>query len=224
MLTIITLQNNAHSLYWNRVKCTDMSVQDHSIQLRQKQTDVTESEHWTCPKCTLLNNAEMFPFGFLSNDSINNMNSSNSMHKLDMIPEFKITSKITKINEICSNDIDDKIPNNVNCTYFTNEEFSSLPKTKNSFNLFHANVNGIEIILKKFNAICISETSQRESTMFCKNIDLKHYHTPISTGTKTAKGCTAIYVLKDHDSLERYDLKTCNVEYESTWVEKIIKK
>ena len=219
-----------HCLYWIHVKCTDMSVQDHSNQLCQKQTDVTESEHWTCPKCTLLNNAEMFPFGLLSNDYINNMNSSNSMHKLEMIPEFEITSQITKINEICSNDIDDNIPNNVNCKYFTNEEFSSLPKTKNSFNLFHANVNGIEnhfedletVIVDSnlnFSAICISETSQRESTMFCKNIDLKHYHKPISTGTKTAKGGIAIYVLKDHDSLERYDLKTCNVEYESTWVE-----
>ena len=71
------------------------------------------------------------------------MNSSNSMHKLDMIPGFEITSKITKINEICSNDIDDNIPNNVHCKYFTNEEFSSLPKTKN-FNLFHGNVNGIK--------------------------------------------------------------------------------
>ena len=65
-----------------------------------------------------------------------------------------------------------------------------------------------------FNVICISETSQRESTMFCKNIDLKNYHTPISTGTKTAKGGTAM-----HDSLERYDLKMRNIEYESTWVE-----
>ena len=205
-----------------------VNIPEHT--LKQKTTDVTESDHWTCPKCTLLNNAEMFPFGLLSNDYINNMNSSNSMHKLDMIPEFKITSQITKINEICSNDIDDNIPNNVNCKYFTNEEVSSLPKTKNSFNLFHANVNGVENHFEdletvsvdsnlNFNAICISETSQRESTMFCKNIDLKHYHTPISTGTNTAKGGTAIYVLKDHDSLERYDLKTCNVEYESTWVE-----
>ena len=181
MLTIIILQNNAHTVFtgWIHLKCTDMSVQDHSIQLSQKQTDVTESEHWTCPKCTLLNNAEMFPFGLLSNDYINNMNSSNSMHKLDMIPEFEITSQITKINEICSNDIDDNIPNNVNCKYFTNEEFSSLPKTKNSFNLFHANVNGIEnhfedletVIVDSnlnFNAICISETSQRESICFVK--------------------------------------------------------
>ena len=117
----------------------------------------------------------MFPFGLLSNDYIHNMNSSNSMHKLgmipEMIPEFEITSTITKINETCSNDIDNNIPNNVNCKYFTNEEFSSLPKTKNSFNLLHAKVNGIEnhfedletVIVDSnlnFNVICISETSQ----------------------------------------------------------------
>ena len=31
-----------------------------------------------------------------------------------MIPEFEITSTITKIDDICSNDIDNSIPNNVN--------------------------------------------------------------------------------------------------------------
>ena len=165
--------------YWIHVKCTDMSVQEHNIQLSQKQTDITESKQLTCPKCTMWNNAEMFPFGLLSNDYIHNMNSSNSMHKLEMIPEFEITSTITKINETSSNDIDNSIPNNVNCKYFTNEKFSSLQKTKNSFNLLHAKVNGIEnhfedletVIVDSnlnFNVICISETSQRESTCFVK--------------------------------------------------------
>ena len=83
-----------------------LSTYRYRIQLSQKQTDITESEHWTCP------------FGLLSNDYINNMNSSNSMHKLDMMPEFEITSQITISNEICSNDIDDNIPNNVNCKSF----------------------------------------------------------------------------------------------------------
>ena len=67
----------------------------------------------------------MYYSGFLSSDYINNMNSSNSMHKLDMTPEFEITSTIIKINDTCSNDIDNNIQNN--CKYFTNEEFSSLP-------------------------------------------------------------------------------------------------
>ena len=53
-----------------------------------------------------------------------------------MIPEFEISSAITKIDDICSNDIDNSIPNNVNCKYFTNEEFSNLQKTKYSFNVF----------------------------------------------------------------------------------------
>ena len=86
----------------------------------------------------------MFPLGLLSSDNIKNMNSSNSMHKLDMIAEFEITSIITKIDDICSNDIDNSIPNNVNCKCFTNEEFSNLPKTKNYFNILHANVDDIE--------------------------------------------------------------------------------
>ena len=46
----------------------------------------------------------------------------------------------------------------------------------------------------------------------------------ISKGTKTTKGVTAIYILEDHDSIERYDQKTHNIEYESTWVEIIIIK
>ena len=40
----------------------------YNIQLSQKQTDVTESKQWTCPKCTTVNNAEMFPFGLLSSE------------------------------------------------------------------------------------------------------------------------------------------------------------
>ena len=39
----------------------------------------------------------MFPFGLLSNDYINNTNSSTSMHKLDMIPEFEMTSTSLKL-------------------------------------------------------------------------------------------------------------------------------
>ena len=69
---------------WIHVKCTDISVEEHSnqIQSNQNQPDITENIEWICPKCTITKNIEMFPFGLLS-DNIKNMNSSNSMHKLD---------------------------------------------------------------------------------------------------------------------------------------------
>ena len=100
----------------------------------------------------------MFQFGLLSNDYINNMNSFNSMHKLDMIPEFEITSKITKINEICSIDIDDNIPNNVNCKYFTNEEVSSLPKIKTPSIFSMLMLTASKIILKTLKQLLLIQT------------------------------------------------------------------
>ena len=69
-----------------------------------------------------------------------------------------------------------------------------------------------------FNAICITETSQRENDEFKRNINLDNFH-PVSTGTKTTRGGTAIYVKSTHHTIERNDLKICNKEYESTWIE-----
>ena len=45
-----------------------------------------------------------------------------------------------------------------------------------------------------FNAICITETSQRENDEFKRNINVENFHPVFSTGTKTARGGTAIYV------------------------------
>ena len=61
---------------------------------------------------------------------------------------------------------------------------------KNSLSLFHANVNGLEshfdeLIISdanlKYNAICISETSQKDTAMFKRNVNLDNLH-PILVG------------------------------------------
>ena len=79
----------------------------------------------------------MFPFGLLSSDNIKNMNSSNSMHQREMIPEFEITSTITKIDDICSNDIDNiyQIMSTVNIIPMKNFQIfrSSENKNRKSF-------------------------------------------------------------------------------------------
>ena len=67
------------------------------------------------------------------------------------------------------------------------------------------------------NAICITETSQRENDEFKRNINLENFHPVFSTATKTARGGTAIYVKSSHHTIERIDI--CNKEYESTWIE-----
>ena len=52
---------------------------------------------------------------------------------------------------------------------------------------------------------------------FKRNIE--NFHPVFSTGTKTARGGTAIYVKSTHHTIERNDLKICNKEYESTRIE-----
>ena len=75
-----------------------------------------------------------------------------------------------------------------------------------------------------FNAICITETSQRENDEFNRDINLENFHPVFSTGTKTARGGTAIYVKSTHHTIERNDLNICNTEYESTWIEVLNQK
>ena len=70
----------------------------------------------------------------------------------------------------------------------------------------------------KLDIIAITETSEKDETGFVTNVEIEGYdlfHTP----TLSAKGGSAIYVNKNYDSLERYDLNIKDIEYEITWIE-----
>ena len=82
-----------------------------------------------CPKCTVLQNAEHFPFGLESTYELYKINMSNSMKLVEMIPEFEINSQILRVDDLCSKDIDENLVNKINCKYFTNDEFSKLSMT-----------------------------------------------------------------------------------------------
>ena len=68
----------------------------------------------------------------------------------------------------------------------------------------------------------ITETSQKSSGNFIKNISMEAYDI-YSTGSLSARGGTAIYVNKNFNSFERNDLNIINDEYESVWIEINIK-
>ena len=57
------------------------------------------------------------------------------MKKVEMIPEFEIASSISNIIDLNSHDIDLNLSENINCNYYTNEDFSKLPYKENSFNM-----------------------------------------------------------------------------------------
>ena len=78
------------------------------------------------------------------------------MRKFNSLPKFDV---LTEISRFSSCDIDANLDTNLNCNYYTVDDFHKLQFEKN-FNLFHSNVNGIEShfeVLHKFVSNCPSK-------------------------------------------------------------------
>ena len=160
--------------FWIHIRCNGISVEDYKdfITRNENNPDLIVNEEWNCLNCTITERASIFPFGLESNYDLNCINFSNSMKFLKMIPEFEIASNVSKVNS--SHDIDVNTVDTINCQYYTNDEFSKLVPTRNSFNIMHCNVDGYETHFdnlhhffveanKDFDVICISETSQQKN-------------------------------------------------------------
>ena len=107
-------------------------------------------------------------------------------------------------------------------------DFQKLKIEKN-FNIFHANVNGLEPKFETLHTflngaksamdvIAITETSENKDHSFIKNVEMEGYKL-FSTPTNSAKGGTALYAKENFDVFERTELKTQNSLLESTWIE-----
>ena len=86
-----------------------------------------------------------------------------------------------------------------------------------NLNIFHSNVNGLEtkfdnlhefLSCSPFNIdfVAITETSQTNNENVIRNVCIDGYDL-YSTGSKSAKGRTAIYVTNKFNSFERNDIE-----------------
>ena len=147
---------------------------------------------------------------------------------LESLPNVEIINETKSFSDFSSNDVNNELPSKTSCKYYSVKDFHILKIQKN-LNIFHANVNGlgskvdnlkefVSTTPTKMDILAITETSEKEDTGFLGNIEIEGfdiYH----TSTKTSKGGTAIYVNKRYYSIERCDLNTENVEFETTWIE-----
>ena len=127
------------------IRCNGISIDEYKIRLTSNinNPDKINVENWTCLQCNISERAYIFPFGNENSYERNCMNSIDSMKQTEIVPGFEIVSKAMKANNI-ANDIDEQSIYNVNCKYYSCEEFLKLSNNINSFNLFHSNVNGYE--------------------------------------------------------------------------------
>ena len=57
---------------WVHIKCTDLTLDDYNHRIEQNNLNpaLTDSEAWNCPKCTIVLNVHLYPFGLLSTPEV----------------------------------------------------------------------------------------------------------------------------------------------------------
>ena len=210
---------------WTHRKCEGMSVETYNYWI--KTNDIPELTY-DCLYCTMKQNHENFPFTLAENSDIENINNSDNMRFCENLPTLEEIYETNNFDSYPQPLEEGKLPSNLNSKYYSVSDFQKLKVEKN-FNIFHANVNGLESkfhILHNFlsgaktamDIIAISETSENNDHSFIKNVDIdgyKLYH----TASRSLKGGTALYVNADYDCFKRDDISAKTNLYESTWVE-----
>ena len=110
---------------WVHIKCNNISV-DEYIKLQQQNRDNPEYEgdSWLCMKCVLLERSDFTPFIFCSAIELNNINSLDSLKLVDLLPNDVVTNEAEYINQLSVNDdIDEKSIENIDCKYYTCDNF-----------------------------------------------------------------------------------------------------
>ena len=218
---------------WIHIVCNGITLEDYKARQKRNRDnpDLIMSETWECLKCVMDDRASKFAFGYLDNTELNNLITLDSLSVIDIIPEFSIQShELNNENISNPNDIDENIIYNIDSKYYSCQEFFNINNKKNNLKIFHSNMNGFSTHVDnlrtfldqsntEFDAICISETSLRDESTLPNDGLLVNYFEPYHSNTQSSKGGVAIFLKKNIEAKERTDLKACDIEYETVWIE-----
>ena len=174
-------------------------------------------------------NHQHIPFTLTDNNDIENTNNSDTMKFCENLPTLEEIHETSKFSSFPKPMEEATLPSNLNSKYHSVRDFQKLKIEKN-FNIFHANVNGLESkfdnlhtflagAVSKMDVVAITETSENKDNSFISNISIDGYSDPFHTPTNSLKGGVAMFINKDFDAYERTELKAQTDLFEGVWVE-----
>ena len=180
---------------------------------------------WFCLNCTII----IFPFGQLDNDELSNLHDFDFPSFVDSMPSFEITSSLTNLPNLGDYDIDEHLPSNVNSSYYTLQDLSTLSTSDNDFSLFHMNTRSLSLHFDElistiatlrinFDVIGLSETWNSIQNPIKTNVEIPGYKY-FPYGSQSQNGGVALYVKTGLTPTPRPDLSKDNPDFESVWVE-----
>ena len=215
-----------HCDKWCHRKCDAMSPETYDYYVNnQDNPEVT----WCCLYCTMQFNHQHIPFTLSDEQELDMLNNSDTMKFCENLPTLEEIFETSKFSNFPKPMEEASLPSNLNSKYHSVKQFQNL-KIQRNFNIFHANVNGLESKFDNLHTflagsksamdvIAITETSEHKDNSFIGNVSLDGYHPPFHTPTNTTKGGVAMYIDSDYDSFEREEFKIQSNLFESVWVE-----
>ena len=106
-------------------------------------SDESDDVPFYCILCIIHNNAEIYPFGYLSTSEMLNLHGIDIPSQLSLLPSYTVCSKLTKLPNLDDSDMDENLIHAVDSRYVQRPELNELRPTKQSFSLFHMNVRSL---------------------------------------------------------------------------------
>ena len=106
---------------WTHIKCDGTSVNEYE-ELQNNDNDFS----WHCLVCRIRLSCSIFPFTLSDSIELQNIQNSNSMRMLNSLPTFEIVYEVSKFANLDCNDVDLNITNNINCRYYSVDDFYKL--------------------------------------------------------------------------------------------------
>ena len=145
---------------------------------------------WHCMYCTMKFNHQHIPFTLSDNIDIENTNNSDTMKFCENLPTLEEIFETSKFSSFPKPLEEASLPSNLSSKYHSVGDFQKLEIQKN-FNIFHANVNGLESkfddlhtflagSLSAMDVVAITETSENTDHSFINNIAMDGYNLYLS--------------------------------------------
>ena len=205
---------------WVHIRCNEISVSEYN-----KLVNECDDIPWFCLSCT----KTMFPFGSLEKEELLNLHDNNFPSWVDSMPSFEITSGLINLPDLGDYDIDEHLPSNINSSYHTLQDLSTLSIAENDFTLFHMNVRSLSLHFDElistlatlkisFDVIGVSETWNSYENPIKLNVDIPGYsYFPYQS--RSQNGGVALYVKSGLIPMPRLDLSKDNSDFQAVWVE-----
>ena len=112
---------------WSHIKCNGITVDEYAERQNRNRDnpELEDSEVWTCMRCILDDRAEFIPFINFSNNELCNLNSIDNMNLFDLLPNDEVTYNALCINQLSNDDLENSLEN-INCKYYSCQEFLTL--------------------------------------------------------------------------------------------------